>query len=145
MCIWLGEVLIQSALLIYGFTLHYHEHVHWFASIFAVDLGRFGLQIITTTCYTYTIDCYGRNSAQVAQVFNFARQIACMTVTFSAKNLGDDISSRWLFMIYAVFGGGLAFMGGLLILWKGQRWREDVEWRRAKSRTPRDQGSGFAI
>ena len=128
-CIWPGEILVPSALLIYGFTLHYHSHVHWFAPIFAIGLGCFGLQIITTTCYTYAIDCYKGNSAEVAQVFNFTRQIIGMTFAFYAKNLGDEIGFQWLFVMYAVLGGSLAFVGILLVMWRGERWREQIEAR----------------
>lgn len=128
-CIWPGEILVPAALLIYGFTLHYHHHVHWFAPIFAIGLGCFGLQIITTTCYTYAIDCYKQKSAEVAQMINFTRQIIGMTFAFYAKDLGDNIGFQWLFVMYAIFGSGLAFVGILLVMWKGQRWREQIEQR----------------
>jgi len=129
--IWPGEILVPAALLIYGFTLHYHNHVHWFAPIFAIGLGCFGLQIITTTCYTYAIDCYKQNSAEVAQMINFTRQMIGMTFAFYAKDLGDDIGFQWLFVMYAILGSGLAFVGVLLVMWKGERWREQIEQRSA--------------
>lgn len=125
-CVWPGEILVPSALLIYGFTLHYHENVHWFAPIFAIGLGCFGLQIITTTCYTYSIDCYREKSGEVAQVFNFARQMIGMTFAFYAKDLGDDIGFQWLFVMYALFGGVLAFIGIVLVMWKGESWRRRI-------------------
>lgn len=131
-CIWPGEVIVTSALLIYGFTLHYHAQVHWFAPIFAIGLGCFGLQIITTTCYTYSIDSYKENAAEVAQVYNFTRQIIGMTFAFYAKELGDRIGFQWLFVFYAGCGGGLAFVGILLVMWRGERWRGVFKARRMK-------------
>lgn len=125
-CIWPGEILIPSALLIYGFTLHYHEHVNWFAPIFAIGLACFGLQIITTTTYTYAIDCYRDKSGEVAQVFNFARQMIGMTFAFYAVKLGNNIGFQWLFVMYAILGSVLAFIGILLVMWKGEVWRQKI-------------------
>lgn len=125
-CIWPGEMLIPSALLIYGFTLHYHDHVNWFAPIFAIGLACFGLQIITTTTYTYAIDCYRDKSGEVAQAFNFARQMIGMTFAFYAVRLGDDIGFQWLFVMYAIFGSVLAFIGILLVMWRGEMWRQKI-------------------
>lgn len=128
-CIWPGEILIPSALLIYGFTLHYHEHVNWFAPIFAIGLACFGLQIITTTTYTYAIDCYRDKSGEVAQAFNFARQMIGMTFAFYAVKLGHKIGFQWLFVMYAIFGSVLAFIGILLVMWKGESWRLRISGR----------------
>ena len=124
--IWPGEILVTVALLMYGFTLHYHGSVSWFAPIFAIGLGCFGLQIITTTCYTYAIDCYREHSSEVAQVFNFARQMFGMTFAFYAVDVGEEIGFHLLFVIYAILGGVVAFIGILLVMWKGQQWRERI-------------------
>jgi MFS family permease len=62
--IWLGEFCVPAGLLIYGFTLQYH--VMWFAPIFGMGLACFGLQIITTTTYTYAIDCYRTEGSEVS-------------------------------------------------------------------------------
>lgn len=125
-CIWPGEILVPSALLIYGFTLAYHDRVSWFAPIFAIGLACFGLQIITTTCYTYAIDCYRDRSAEVAQVLNFVRQIIGMTFAFYAVNWGESIGFQWLFVFYACCGGILTFTGILLVMWKGEKWRNTI-------------------
>lgn len=125
-CIWPGEIIVPSALLIYGFTLAYHDRVSWVAPIFAIGLACFGLQIITTTCYTYAIDCYKDRSAEVAQVLNFVRQVIGMTFAFYAVDLGEEIGFQWLFVFYACCGGILAFLGILLVMWKGEKWRNRI-------------------
>jgi MFS family permease len=62
---WLGEFCVPAGLLIYGFTLQYHAM--WFAPIFGMGLACFGLQIITTTTYTYAIDCYRVEGSEVSE------------------------------------------------------------------------------
>lgn len=125
--IWPGEFLVPSALLIYGFTMTNHAHVSWFAPIFAIGLACFGLQIITTTCYTYSIDCYREQAGEVAQVFNFVRQMIGMTFAFYAVNLGEKIGWWALFLMYALLGSVAAFTGILLIMWKGRQWRARIK------------------
>lgn len=62
--IWTGEILVPAGLLIYGFTLAYH--VFWFVPLFGMGLACFGIQVITTTCYTYSIDCYRPEANEVS-------------------------------------------------------------------------------
>lgn len=132
--IWPGEFLVPAALLIYGFALTNHAHVSWFAPIFAIGLGCFGLQIITTTCYTYSIDCYRDRAGEVAQVFNFTRQIIGMTFAFYSVNLGEEIGWWALFLMYSLLGGVAAFIGVLLVMWKGREWRSKIQaWEETRT------------
>ena len=41
---------------------------------YSIGIAAFGLQAITTTCYTYAIDCHHEQSSDIAQLFNFPRQ-----------------------------------------------------------------------
>lgn len=127
--IWPGEILVPSAMLIYGFTLTNHAHVSWFGPVFGIALGCFGLQIITTTCYTYSIDCYRDRAGEVAQVFNFTRQIMGMTFAFYAVDAGEAIGWWALFLIYALLGGVAAFIGIILVMWRGKEWRAKIRAR----------------
>ena len=78
--IWTGEILVpvcwrikwdrvltdwlQTGLLIYGFCIQYKE-AHWMGALMGMGIGCFGIQVITTTCYTYAIDCYRIESSEV--------------------------------------------------------------------------------
>jgi hypothetical protein len=36
-------------------------------ALMGMGIGCFGIQVITTTCYTYSIDCYRVESSEVGQ------------------------------------------------------------------------------
>lgn len=120
--IWLGEILVPGGLLIYGFCLQYHTT--WIAPILGMAIACCGLQIITTTTYTYAVDCYRTESSEVAQLFNFIRQMFGMTFAFYVVDLGDRIGYQWLFLTFAVIGGVLAFIPMLLVVYHGETWRK---------------------
>ncbi|KAK3066227.1 hypothetical protein LTR53_017515 [Teratosphaeriaceae sp. CCFEE 6253] len=116
--IWTGEVLVPTGLLIYGpnpflrsmadadrlpgFCLQYHTV--WIAPILGMGIACFGLQVITTTCYTYSIDCYRREGSEVSQLFNFFRQEIGMTFAFYVIHLADAIGYQWTFFFFACMG-----------------------------------------
>jgi MFS family permease len=97
--IWTGEILVPSGLLIYGFCLQYRTV--WIAPILGMGIACFGLQVITTTCYTYAIDCYRPEGSEVSQVFNFFRQEIGMTFAFYVIKMADDIGYQWTFFFFA--------------------------------------------
>ncbi|KAK5204663.1 hypothetical protein LTR99_006854 [Exophiala xenobiotica] len=120
--IWMGEIIVPAGLLIYGFCLAYHTA--WIAPILGMGIACFGLQIITTTTYTYAIDCYRTESSEVAQLFNFIRQEIGMTFAFYVVRLGDRIGYQWTFLMFALIGGVLAFIPMLFIIFRGEQWRK---------------------
>ena len=122
--IWMGEIIVPAGLLIYGFCLQYRTA--WIAPILGMAIACFGLQIITTTTYTYSVDCYRTEGSEVAQIFNFIRQEIGFTFAFYAVNLGNEIGYQWLFLMFALIGGVLAFIPMLLIIFKGEEWRKKL-------------------
>ncbi|OAG41039.1 hypothetical protein AYO21_04652 [Fonsecaea monophora] len=120
--IWMGEIIIPTGLLIYGFCLQYRTV--WIAPILGMGIACFGLQIITTTTYTYAIDCYRTESSEVAQLFNFIRQEIGFTFAFYVVHLGNKIGYQWTFLMFALIGGVLAFAPMLFIIYKGEEWRK---------------------
>ena len=122
--IWPGEILVPAGLLIYGFTLAYH--VHWFASLFGMGLACFGIQIITTTCYTYSIDCYRPEGNEVSQLFNFLRQEIGMTFAFYTIPFAKKIGYQWVFVFFTLMGSFLAFIPMVVIILKGREIREKM-------------------
>lgn len=119
--IWYGEVIVPVGLLVYGFCLQYHTP--WIFPILGMGIACFGLQIITTTTYTYAIDCYRTESGEVAQLFNFIRQEIGFTFAFYVVKLGNKIGYQWTFLMFALIGGVLAFIPMLFIIFKGEEWR----------------------
>ncbi|KAL6246664.1 hypothetical protein RBB50_005971 [Rhinocladiella similis] len=122
--IWMGEVVVPAGLLIYGFCLQYHTA--WIAPILGMGIACFGLQIITTTTYTYATDCYRQESSEVAQLFNFIRQEIGMTFAFYVVRLGDEIGYQWTFLMFALIGSVLAFIPMLLVVLRGEVWRKKL-------------------
>lgn len=72
-----------------GFCIQYRTA--WIAPLIGMGTACFGLQIITTTCYTYAIDCYRPEGSEVSQVFNFFRQEIGMTFAFYTIHFADAI------------------------------------------------------
>lgn len=61
--IWTGQILAPVGLLIYGFCIQYSEH--WIGGLIGMGTACFGIQVVTTTCYTYSIDCYRPDGSEV--------------------------------------------------------------------------------
>jgi hypothetical protein len=121
--IWTGAILVPGGLLIYGFTLAYH--VFWFAPLFGMGLACFGLQVIATTCYTYSIDSYRAESSETAQLFNLIRQEFGMTYAFYVVKLCQKIGYQWAFFLFTIFNV-LAFIPMVVLMFKGREWREKL-------------------
>ncbi|PMD27634.1 MFS general substrate transporter [Hyaloscypha hepaticicola] len=121
--IWTGAILVPAGLLIYGFTLAYH--VFWFAPLFGMGLACFGLQVIATTCYTYSIDSYRAESSETAQLFNLIRQEFGMTYAFYVVKLCQKIGYQWAFFLFTIFNV-LAFIPMVMLMFKGREWREKL-------------------
>jgi MFS family permease len=120
--IWMGEAIVPVGLLMYGFCLQYRTV--WILPILGMGIACFGLQIITTTTYTYATDCYRTESSEVAQLFNFIRQEIGFTFALYVVHLGKKIGYQWMFLMFALIGGVLAFIPMLFVIFKGEEWRK---------------------
>ncbi|KAI9688363.1 MAG: hypothetical protein M1822_001312 [Bathelium mastoideum] len=120
--VWTGEILLPVGLLIYGFTLQYATV--WIAPLIGMGIACFGIQVITTTCYTYSIDCYPSSGSDTSQFFNFARQEIGMTFAFYAIALANRIGYQFTFLFFALCGSLLAFIPIAGLMWKGREIRE---------------------
>ena len=89
-----------------------------------MGIACFGLQVITTTCYTYSIDCYRPEGSEVSQVFNFFRQEIGMTFAFYVIHMADKIGYQWTFFFFACMGSILGFIPMVVLMWKGKEIRE---------------------
>lgn len=120
--IWHGEMLVPAGLLIYGFTMQYKTF--WVGPLMGMGIAAFGLQVITTTCYTYATDCHREQSNDIAQLFNFIRQTFGFTFAFYAVDLCDKIGYQFTFLLFAILGSVLAFIPILGLIWRGRQTRE---------------------
>lgn len=82
-----------------------------------LGIAVFGFQVVTTTCYTYAIDCHREQSTNIAQLFNFVCQMFGFTFAFYAVLLCDRIGYQFTFLLFAVLGsvGGFYPNGGLYL------------------------------
>lgn len=123
--IWTGEILVPSGLLIYGFCIQY-PGAAWIGALMGMGIACFGIQVLTTVCYTYSIDCYRVEASEVSLLFNFIRQTIGMTFAFYAVKLGADIGYQFEFIFFACMGSILAFLPILWLMWKGKEMREKL-------------------
>ncbi|KAF9067090.1 MFS general substrate transporter [Rhodocollybia butyracea] len=120
--VWTGEIIIPVGLLWYGFSLQFGAP--WIVPIIGMGVACFGVQCITTVMYTYSADCHSSNVAEVAQVFNFIRQVIGMTFAFYTIVLAEAMKGyHWLFIFFAGVGSVLAFIPILVLMWKGEAIR----------------------
>ncbi|CAK7235432.1 hypothetical protein SBRCBS47491_009291 [Sporothrix bragantina] len=120
--LWAGAFLVPAGLLIFGFSMQYQAH--WSGALAGMFIGIFGIQIIATVCYTYSIDCYRIEGSEVSQLFNFIRQETSFTVGFYGVQLCLRIGYQFAFLMFALVGGVLAFVPMVFLMWKGASIRE---------------------
>ncbi|KAL3475210.1 major facilitator superfamily domain-containing protein [Aspergillus californicus] len=116
--LWTGAALVPTGLLIFGFTMAYKTH--WVGPLAGMFIGIFGLQIVSTVCYTYSIDSYRAEGSEVAQFFNFCRQGTSCTIAFYGVELCRRVGYQFAFLMFALVGSGLA-LGPVvwLVFWGG--------------------------
>lgn len=93
-------------------------------ALIGMGIACFGIQVITTTCYTYAIDCYRLEGSEVSTFFNFVRQEIGMTFAFYAIDFAAKIGYQWEFIFFACMGSILAFIPVLYLMWRGRELRE---------------------
>lgn len=122
--IWTGAVLVPTGLINYGFTLQYH--VFWFVPLLGMAIACFGLQVIATTCYTYSIDSYRAQGSEISQLFNLIRQTFGMTYAFYVVLLCKKIGYQWAFFMFAMLGSVAAFLPIVVLMFKGEEIRHQL-------------------
>lgn len=120
--LWTGAILVPAGLLIFGFTMRYETH--WSGPLAGMFIGIFGIQVVATVCYTYSIDSYRVESSEVAQFFNFCRQSTSCTIAFYGIKLCEAIGYQFAFLMFALVGSVLAFLPIVWLMWKGESVRE---------------------
>ena len=87
-------------------------------------IGIFGIQVVATVCYTYSVDCYRLEGSEVSQFFNFCRQETSFTIGFYGLQLCKAIGYQYAFLMFALVGSLLAFAPVVVLIWRGQSIRE---------------------
>ena len=60
----------------------------------------------------------------MAQLFNFVRQEIGFTFAFYVVHLGEEIGYQFVFLMFALIGGVLAFIPMLFVIFKGEETRK---------------------
>ncbi|KAI0470056.1 MFS general substrate transporter [Xylariaceae sp. FL0804] len=120
--IWPGAALVPAGLLIFGFSMQYEAH--WSGPLAGMFVGIFGMQIVATCCYTYSIDCYRIEGSEVSQFFNFCRQETSFTIAFYGVALCRAVGYHLAFLMFALVGSVLAFAPIVWLMWRGGAIRE---------------------
>lgn len=120
--IWSGAVTVPMGLLIYGFTIHFSTT--FIAPCIGMAVACFGVQIVTSVCYTYSCsDCYRSRSNDVSQCFNFFRQVFGLTLGFYSIPFGTKIGFQFSFLVFTMICI-LAFLPIVALMFVGERWRK---------------------
>ncbi|RDB25095.1 hypothetical protein Hypma_007426 [Hypsizygus marmoreus] len=108
-----------------GLTIHFA--MTFIAPCIGMAVACFGVQIITSVCYTYSCsDCYRWRSNDVSQCFNFFRQIFGLTLGFYSIPFGREIGFQWSFTVFAGICI-LTFLPIVALMLRGEHWRKRVD------------------
>ena len=105
-----------------------HEKLHWAGAAATLFVSGFGVLFVYASTLAYIVDANaGRSTAAVAANSSF-RGIAGLVASEIAAPLQDIIGDGGL---YSLWAGLLVVMELmiLLVIWRGQRWREGAEKR----------------
>ncbi|KAF8839238.1 MFS general substrate transporter [Paxillus ammoniavirescens] len=123
-----GNILSIVGLLWFGIAAERHDH--W--AVLAVGSGvtACGVQIMTSVCYSYIVDCYPSSAKEVATVVNLFRALGSFIVLFYNQQLVSSLGDGWgfgvqCFMIAFFSFGGLgilSFYGRRIRSWQNEEW-----------------------
>ncbi|KDR75544.1 hypothetical protein GALMADRAFT_248026 [Galerina marginata CBS 339.88] len=120
--IWTGAITVPAGLLMYGLTIHFATT--FIAPCIGMAVACFGIQIITSVCYTYSCgDCYRSRSNDVSQCFNFFRQIFGLTLGFYSIPFGEKIGFEWSFAVFTAICL-ISFLPIVVLMYRGEKWRK---------------------
>jgi len=122
--IWTGAITVPIGLLIYGITVHFATT--FIAPCIGMAVACFGMQIVTSVCYTYSCsDCYRVRSDDASQCFNFFRQLFGLTLGFYSIPFGDKVGFQWSFTVFTAICI-VAFLPIVALMYRGERWRKTL-------------------
>jgi Na+/melibiose symporter-like transporter len=119
-------LIIPPAVIAYAWVAA--KGLHWAYAILALFVSGFGILFIYASSLAYLVDANpGRSIAATASNSSFrgfAGMIASQIATPLRQVLGDG-------GLYSIWAGLLVVteLMVLLVIWKGQRWREEEEKR----------------
>ncbi|RFU30522.1 hypothetical protein B7463_g5829, partial [Scytalidium lignicola] len=121
--IWPGFILMPAGVIIEGVCLQYRTH--WIGPAMGIAVGLFGLQIVSTNLFAYTMDCYKPQSAELSTLLNFGRQTFSFTLGFYMLPFAHQTSYGVAWAVMAL-GNMALFSGVIALMWKGKEWREKL-------------------
>ena len=92
---YLGYATLIAGVLIWGFRTADILHKHYDVSpIIGIGISSFGAQVITTSVFTYMVDCYPTESAEIGIFANVVRQIWGFIGPFWFPNMFDSVGIK---------------------------------------------------
>lgn len=118
-------ILCPIGIIIQGICLSHK--LSWVGTAFGMGIANFGLQICTTVVYSYAIDCYKPQSAEISSIMNVLRQCFSCLVSFYALPFGTDIGYQYAWLTLALINIVL-YIPFLALLVYGDRIRK-MAWQ----------------
>ncbi|PFH50454.1 hypothetical protein AMATHDRAFT_60994 [Amanita thiersii Skay4041] len=120
--IWTGAITVPAGLLMYGLTIHFETT--FIAPCIGMAVACFGIQIVTSVCYTYSCsDCYRSRSNDVSLCFHVLRQVFGLPLGFYSIPFGREIGFEFSFLVFAAICVA-AFLPIVALMFRGERWRK---------------------
>ncbi|KIJ19627.1 hypothetical protein PAXINDRAFT_166729 [Paxillus involutus ATCC 200175] len=123
-----GNALSIVGLLWFGVAADRNDH--WAVLAVGTGVAACGVQITTSVCYSYIVDCYPSCAKEVATVINLFRSLGSFIVLFYNQPLVSELGDGWGFgvqcFMIALFSFGslciLSFYGRRIRSWQNEDW-----------------------
>ncbi|KAK3937835.1 major facilitator superfamily domain, general substrate transporter [Diplogelasinospora grovesii] len=116
-------ILCPAGIITYGVCLQ--ARTHWMGPVMGMAISSFGLQLVTTVCYTYCSDCYKPQSAEIGSLYNFGRQTFAFPLGFYVLPFAAKIGIQYAWITFALITV-LFSLGVVVLMFKGEGWRKKL-------------------
>lgn len=121
-----GFLIAAAGILVFGIQLEKTKAGVWSVTpIIGSGIALFGLQLVTTVCFTYAIESQPASRAPLVPLFvSLVRQTYAFTAPFYLNVLFENLGGTKAGGVLASLVGGVGFLLVLACLVYGRRWRE---------------------
>ncbi|GAA5867166.1 hypothetical protein JCM8547_006261 [Rhodosporidiobolus lusitaniae] len=120
-----GYLFGAVGIIVFGIQLQNMTPGHWNVTpVVGVAIAIFGLQLVTTTAYSYALESQPAHLVgRVAPFISFVRQIYAFTAPFYLSIPFEEWGDAKAGGMYAALAGGVGFITTALCLAYGRKWR----------------------